>query len=111
MSTAELDATVWRLRNIGEILPIRISMGLEAKDGVRLARKIARAIQLHRGIGDRIAHGTSSEARLLLLIVGQLNVFRCGKAAGDTRISLIIPCYSLFRARLLGAQFYQVLEI
>ena len=50
-----------------------------------------------------MAHGTSSEARLLLLIVGLMNVFRCGKAAGDTRISLIIPCYSLFRARLLGA--------
>ena len=103
MSTAELDAAVWRLRNIGEILPIRISQAWKAKDGVRLARKIARVIQLHRRIGDRIAHGTSSEARLLLLIVGLMSVFPLQYRSGRHRISLIIPCYSLFRARLLGA--------
>lgn len=84
MSASELDPAIRRSRNIGAILPIRISAGLEAKVGVHPHAKIGRAIQLCRRIGDRIAHGTSSEAPLLLLIVGLMNVFRCGIAAGDT---------------------------
>ena len=102
MATAELGAAVWRLRNIG---------GPGGK-GPRppCAQKSNRVIQLHHRIGDRIAHCLSSEAPLLLLIVGPMNVFRCGKAAGDTRISLIIPCYPCSALACLARDSIKYLE-